>query len=324
MKFIIICGFYATGSSAVVDFMKEFDNVYVIPEEFRLVSDPYGIRALEENLVEHWSPLRASAAINDFLKYVKSCSKKKSFFPLAGFGMGYADDIHPDFVQISQRYIESMCVSTYFQDYYFNKAKKGYLTYVIDRCRLGVHVYSKNKVPIAHKYLCYLSRPSKEQFYESTKRYLDELFGKFSDKEYIVLDQGIHPWDADVIDKYFSDAKMIAIDRDWRDVYISSVEHHGVMESDVSSYITKQKMICELHCSSRNFMQMSFEELVTEYDQSICKIMDFLELDSKNHVHPKKYFDPSRSIKNVGIWKQYYKKYPQIMDAITSYYESLR
>lgn len=322
MKFIIVAGFFLSGSSAAVDLLEEFDNTYVCNGEVRLISDPYGIRMLEESLVNHWTPIRSTAAISDFLHFAEKCSHAKSRFPLAPFGMGYADSIHPNFMEITTHYIESLTMGTYYQDYYFNKAKKNYFSYVTDRCRLGLQHHSKNRIRIAKKYKCYFARPTKEEFEQRTREYMDSLFGCIKGKEFVVLDQGVHIFDADVIDRYFNDAKMIVIDRDWRDIYISSVEHHGVVEPDVFAYIRKQEITRETHYNSPNILRLSFEEMVTDYDNSVQKIMAFCGLKEPNHVRPRECFDPDRSSKNVGIWKRFYAKYPQVMNAISDYYSA--
>ena len=75
-----------------------------------------------------------------------------------------------------------------------------------------------------------------EQFEKSTKKYLDRLFSNIPEEKFIVLDQGVYPCDFDIIDRYFTAAKMVIVDRDLRDVYISSMERHGGYDPDVTAY----------------------------------------------------------------------------------------
>jgi len=50
---------------------------------------------------------------------------------------------------------------------------------------------------------------------------------------------------------------------------------------------------------SENILRIKFEELVTDYKKTLDKILRFLCEDKSVHVHPKKYFDPAISIKNL-------------------------
>ncbi|MBF1106621.1 MAG: hypothetical protein HXL52_06645, partial [Solobacterium sp.] len=54
MKIISCASYYGTGSSAITDFLSEFDNICSMTNyEFRFVQDPDGISDLEYNLVEN-------------------------------------------------------------------------------------------------------------------------------------------------------------------------------------------------------------------------------------------------------------------------------
>ena len=56
MRFISCASYYGSGSSAITDFVSEFDSVYSFTdEEFRFVQDPDGISDLEYNLVENFN-----------------------------------------------------------------------------------------------------------------------------------------------------------------------------------------------------------------------------------------------------------------------------
>ena len=71
MMFINVSGFFTSGSSAVVDLLKEFDDTYECKAEVRIIKDPYGISQLEHSLVDSWELINSSAAIMDFLKLCK-------------------------------------------------------------------------------------------------------------------------------------------------------------------------------------------------------------------------------------------------------------
>ena len=49
---------------------------------------------------------------------------------------------------------------------------------------------------------------------------------------------------------------------------------------------------------------MSFEGLIFDYQSSVEKILNFLDIDSARHVEPQTHLIPSLSKKNVGLWRQ--------------------
>ena len=64
--FINVAGFFGSGSSAVVDLLKEFKGFNECDAEIRFVKDPYGISQLENALVNQWELVNSAAAIADF------------------------------------------------------------------------------------------------------------------------------------------------------------------------------------------------------------------------------------------------------------------
>ena len=84
MKKIIIAGPGNSGSGAILDFLKDRDDVFLPFEnqEFRLVNDPDGIRDLEHNLYYNFSINSASNSMYAFKKFCKHLeSKKKNHYP---------------------------------------------------------------------------------------------------------------------------------------------------------------------------------------------------------------------------------------------------
>ena len=71
MRFITCASYYGSGSSAITDFVSEFDSVYSFTdEEFRFVQDPDGVSDLEYNLVENFNRHNSGHAIKRYKKLV--------------------------------------------------------------------------------------------------------------------------------------------------------------------------------------------------------------------------------------------------------------
>ena len=222
MKFVDVSGFFASGSSAVVDLLKELDGFYECNAEVRLIKDPYGISHLETELVDHWELINSTAALSDYLDFCKKCARNgKGLFAPAG--LGYSKTISKDFISITEGYISALSEYTYRQDFYYHKFKKPYLKYVVDRWRWAVEYLSKGRIKTANRNLepCYFAKPSREKFEAETRKYLAELFKDHikGSNCHIILDQAISPNNTQAIHKYFDEAKMIIIDRDPRDMY---------------------------------------------------------------------------------------------------------
>jgi hypothetical protein len=55
---------------------------------------------------------------------------------------------------------------------------------------------------------------------------------------------------------------------------------------------------------NKHVLRLNFEDLVLNYNDSILRIKDFLEIDMQ-HNQKLMHFDPSYSIKNIGLWREY-------------------
>lgn len=326
IKFINVAGFFWSGSSAVVDLLKEYRHFYECDAEIRFIKDPYGISQLETSLVEHWELINSAAAIADFREMCrKGCRPGNHFYSQAG--MGYANRIAKDFMKLVDEYIARLTEYTYIADYYHFKFKKSYLKYLIDRYRTGIEFYTNGKLKVGNRKLrplCF-SHPTQEQFNEATKWFFDALFHEHADEDkdmYVVLDQAVSPSNTQVIHRYFNDSKMIIVDRDPRDMFVSELRTGAVVGKDVDlkeagrRFAMRQKAMRSSMIIDEDVLYIHFEDLVLHYDETKKQIEFFLGLNPAEHLTPQKYLDPSVSQKNAGLWKNYYDKYKEALDSI--------
>ena len=88
ITFVDVSGFFTSGSSAMVDLLKEFRGFYESNAEIRFIKDPYGIVQMENALINQWEFINSSAAISDFLELCeKGCRNGKGLFSPAGFNL---------------------------------------------------------------------------------------------------------------------------------------------------------------------------------------------------------------------------------------------
>ena len=68
-QYVCVLGYGWSGSSAVVDLLKEFEENWDPEVEFRILKDPHGVMDLEHTLVDQWDALNVDIAIRDFLDF---------------------------------------------------------------------------------------------------------------------------------------------------------------------------------------------------------------------------------------------------------------
>ena len=328
VKFIAVTGFFSSGSSAVVDLLKEYKDVYECSAEIRIIKDPYGITQLENALVHNWDLINSAAAIRDFKWLCTICNRKRKgiFSPV---GLSYSEKITKDFLRMTNEYIDDLSTFKYKSDFYYQKFKKNYFRYVIDRIRMGTEFYTHGKIKSANRKVedSNFALLTEEEFNEKTKKYLKSLFsycipeGKMSG--IVVLDQAISSNDPQAINRYFDDAKMIIVDRDPRDMYVEDlVRWRENLDKDVSSkeagykYVIRHKALRKDIPNDGSVLCVKFEDLVINYNEIVSKIESFLGFSERDHISKKMYLKPEISSKNIGIWKQYYDDYKDAIDEI--------
>lgn len=331
ITFVDVSGFFTSGSSAMVDLLKEFKGFYESNAEIRFIKDPYGIVEMENALVNNWEFINSSAAISDFLELCqKGCRNGKGLFAPAGFNL--KKTISKDFIKITEDYISELTDYTYKVDFYHYKFKKPYLKYIIDRYRWAIEYLSKGKFKTANRNIatCFFAHPSQERFNKATQKYFNRLFESHFDEvkkpSFIILDQAVSPNNTQVIHRYFTKAKMIIIDRDPRDMYVDDIQWGENLDKNYQTkeaaerYIMRAKALRAGIQLDDDILYVRFEDLVVNYDETRMRILHFLGLEEEDHVLKKQFLKPEVSIKNVGIWRRFYN---ECHDAIDTIYAAL-
>ena len=338
ITFVNVSGFCSSGSSAVVDLLKELRGFYVPDAEIRFLRDPYGISDLEYSLVTNWDLINSTAAITDFLSIMKKSARPKGLVLPMGFGL--KEIITPEILQITVDYINELTEYTYKTDYYHYKFKKSYIKYQLDRYRWALERLSKGKIKVINRNIetCYFSHPTQEQFNNATKTFFDRLFAKQVDEHHcshIVLDQAVSVNNPEVIHKYFNKAKLIIVDRDPRDMYCDDVnwgdqmdDHYETKEA-AERYVLRAKAQREKIKPDADVMYLKFEDLIINYDETILKIFDFLGIKPEDHNNKGNCLKTEVSIKNIGIWRKFYPTCKEAIDVLEKslpelYYDSSR
>ena len=327
VSFICVSGFFSSGSSAVVDLLKEFSNTFECGAEIRLIKDPHGISQLENALVDNWELINSSAAIDEYYDLCKKCARAGGKNPFSPAGLGYTRKINRDFLPLSREYIDKLTSFKYKADFYYYKFRKNYFKYIVDRWRWAIEYLTKGKLKTANRNVktARFSYPSQTDFCRITQEYFQSLFeNKIGSGEegYIILDQAVSPNTPTVIHRYFRDAKMIVVSRDPRDMYIDNILWGVGLDHDLETreagrrYAMQQKALRSVRIDDPDILYLRFEDLVSDYDTYVPIITSFLHFSENEHKEPRKYLIPEKSKKNIGIWKQYYSRYKDAIDEI--------
>lgn len=80
---------------------------------------------------------------------------------------------------------------------------------------------------------------------------------------------------------------------------------------NIEQYAMYHNALRKYRPQSPNILYLRLEDMVLNYEETSKKVFDFIGIDPKDHIQPKKFFDPSVSIKNLDIWRKYEDKFPK-------------
>lgn len=313
-KLITCTGYYNTGSSAIGDLLREYDDVQDFGDyEVRFAHEPDGLADLEYNIVENNHRHNTSNAIKRFLKY---CKYQNGNF----ISKRYRNVFGDDFYKICEEYVNDLIVLKTKSWWQFDQIYRGKLFYFIDvlysRIYKIIHFW-KNKSDIrATLFLnnekAYFSYLDEKEFLKRTKKFTNKLMLRTWDckSKYLVLDQLIPPTNIKRYERYFDNLTTFIVDRDPRDIYLLEVLNpYGVVPTKVEEFCIWFKIIREHrkkeNVNSNSSIMIYFEDLVYHYESTARKICKFIGINYEINHQRFKYFNPQKSIMNTRIWCQY-------------------
>lgn len=313
MKIITCASYYGSGSSAITDYLSEFDNFKSVGDyEFRFIQDPDGVRDLEYNLVENFNRHNSGHALKKYKRLVDFLSGNI-------FNRKYEKFFKGEFKQKSYEYIDGL-TDYKFKGYWHEDLRdKGKLVYMWKRfvsklinnlifktLRLKERNYNELRREIT-----YGAKPSEEKFLSLTRKYTNDLFEILNkeNKEFLIVDQLFPPTNLDMYTRYVDNCYVFLVDRDPRDMYLmEKIHYHGtIVPPNVEDFckwfrFTRESRAKELEL--KNVIFIKFEDLIYKYDETTKRVNDFLGISEANHVEKHKYFNPNISIKNTKLYEK--------------------
>lgn len=310
------CGFVGTGSSAISDYLQEFEDVSVIDNfEFLLSHAPDGLEDLNFQLNHHCAKYASSAvAIERFRRVffnsviypnkdrsknkalTEACDKFLEAITQATWkGYGAVDNQ----LYCGRNYEKWMISRRFSKEVWRVKSKLSHIT--------GKEV---SGFPL-HKMNFSLQPKEFEKYAKQLIIDVLSILGVDFNKK-IVLDQPFSGTNPCLGFPYFDDPRAIVVDRDPRDLFLISKNYYRMngtgyqLPVDVKEFVHYYRSLRECRfytIEDKNVLSIQFEDLIYRYDETTREINEFCGLKPENRK--SKVFDPSVSINNTQLIKRY-------------------
>lgn len=323
------CGFCSTGSSAVSDYLKEFDENQVLDDiEMTFVYLPDGLEDLDYHLNKNINrDDNCGIAIPRFRYFMHTYEHLVAAFCRMSEteARKKTEEFLDSLIQLkwkSTRRSDSQLYPTWFHHNIGNRLMSQRIIPLLNKWT------GKKMYPYPNRILDFCVKP--EGFLEKSQAfvhwYLEQFGADFSKN--IVLDQPFIGNDPAKSFKYYGDAMAIVVDRDPRDNYIFNCEvlskRGGFMpESPVEDFVLYYKLLRDnmpYQQPNDRILLLNFEEMVYDYDNATAKIRNFCMLP--DNPRPKSVFEPSLSINNTQLilkFPQYKKDVEYIEHELSDY-----
>ena len=301
--------YYGSGSSAVLDYLTEFKDVYSLTNyEFRFAHDPDGLSELEYNLVENFNRHNSGHALKRYKKMVDyfgnhiGVKRYESFF-------------NGKWKEYSYEYIEKLTDFSYpgrwQYDFYDRGAWYEFWAKLPDRILHRTIWRNKpDRCLFFGNCKTYASHPSEEYFLECTKEYTSKLLKEANSNEakFLLVDQIVPSTNIDRHVRYFENLKVFVVDRDPRDIYLLSkyVWKDEIVPKDIDLFCKWYKYTRSTqkdeNWENENKLFIQFEDMIYKYDETCEKIRNWVGVNEEDHIRKKEFFIPEVSIKNTQYW----------------------
>ena len=301
------CGFGSTGSSAVTDYLKEYNSFQVLDRiEFTWVSAVDGLIDLDYHL--NWPHSRTADSICSIERYKELCAQMSPYFKKTGLSESFfrksVDNFLNSIIQTSWKWEKpgNKSLGDKLCRYFLNK-----INYV-SKWEIK-HGRQWNKYPYEDVYLSV--KPT--NFDEAARKHVHELLeGMGADfSKPIVMDQPFSGNNPQACFKFFEDPYAVVVDRDPRDNYVFARtkllgKWHLMPVEPVEEFVKyyrvlrKNQPYTEPH---EHVMSIKFEDMVYHYEETTARLREFLHLP--DNPAPKSIFDPAISMPNTQVWKRF-------------------
>ena len=319
---VSISGYGWSGSTALRDFLREYDSIYHVTDksskrflEYSLLYDPDGFLDLYNKLVASWNFLHIDKALKDHIKYFNRISAEQSKLNPHGLGLDElfkvdSRRIHSEFLEelASFKYHLSSRVNNLYDDPLLNFCKRWY-----------------SKFSPSHRKDSYFSSADDSSFSRALVKFHNELFANVGKDKLLLIEKMIPVNNIELCSSLLPNIKVLIVDRDPRDTFVEMVKKRtlffggngSITDTEVMQFCRwKEQMYRtgvvneipygrDVRLGSMQVLKLDFEEFVLRFSDSQLTIEGFLGLSRENHIHRFKCFNSEDSKKNIGKWVEY-------------------
>lgn len=333
-KIIITSGYMGSGSTAITNLISEIDGYNAINNDFEYVflHCPNGLFDLEDKLLYGNNALRSDEAIHSFLKCMNDLFDKKHYW--VG---NYKEHISEKFLKYVNEFIFDLGTQKLNDKWAFWYYKENPTTKILLKRILRKIIYkiSLGNIILPQPFLYkgeMFAYPKPEEFYNSAKKFLNKIYKDMGiEKNNLVLDQLLLPHNLFRVKNYFNEnVRIFVVERDPRDVFLLN-KYFWIKQQLAVSFPTDVVKFCKMFRSIKQIekkvtdsriYRIKFEDLIYQYDKTVNKIYDALEVDANMHLHKEKIFNPDVSINNTQIFllnKKYLREADYIAENLKEY-----
>lgn len=275
------CGF--SGSSAVTDFLAEFNNMTSI--------GGVDLRENPDRGIDNCFEFDFFRDANSIFELEKIC--------YSNVGRIRDKAIH-NFIKVCNDYYNSGI--SCFDDFFYNEAKK-FIKNITD--------YT---IQCSPEWISYVpKRLTVKEYRNYAKQFLLSVLNNISKNDILVVDNlmAISDPNVELLKDYFGDFKIIYVYSDPRDVYARARLEPGndwvPKAPDIFVKFFLRVFPNYLQKSKENnspILCISFDEFCNHYENVSKEIMGFLDLNEEDHIYKFKFFNPNISINNTRVYKK--------------------
>lgn len=304
---IVIGSYMGAGSSAFTDCLLDHERVSCPNGSFEYVFlyMPDGLFDLEDKLLLANNALRSDEAIRSFRQAMRDVYEN----PTWGMG-GYKRKVSPRFMDRVDEFIDEISLCSYEGFWYDHQLVSATSKFV-------GRVIRKLKINDGRRFLrtcddrMTVAFPSSEQFFSAARSFVGDVLAMPDERADIaVFDQLLLPHNANRIERYMPDAKMLISQRDPRDVFLLN-KYYWRRQNEQIPFPYDAEVFCTYYRAMRESVPeldpsrvrtFFFEDLVFDYETTMGQIRAFLDMDLGEKRAEGARFVPERSLRNIGIY----------------------
>lgn len=304
--FVSIDGFGCSGSSAVMDLLREYDNCTVWASKPLFTSSKENFVSLGElDIARHTGGLLyLELFMQDECYYHDSWGDAalKAFANLV-----FHSDIYNKFPDTHRLFFKFFDCIAYQQ----LPSKEGIINIHLNPYSNLTDMFSMRIMP-------------QKDYHQLCRGLLYSLFNiifKDAVTDILILDHifGDCGYNMDHFNEILPGTKKIMVTRDIRAVYVHAKQKDikWIAHENVEEFIKWEKRMYLNHdFDDESYLSLHFEDLVSDYENQVQRIETYIGLAPEHHIHKRQIFNPSISSRNIFSWQldtKYQKDCEEIM-----------